>query len=235
MPSIRWFENHSLQQSDLSSLTCQYFSTCLLLLCKQSSLHHCSKNAAQDIALRPCVLSQLACMLQACYPAEVGSSSFMWTDRSKSTTQMELGLAQRQAEAISTLYARLNTHVPDMVATEAAGEAAAQSAITHVQDDEPEPTMACTGRSAARTHIVQTLLICVVGSPGSSDHSAATFGSLGICHVVKLRSQATADATESTLGMHRRVMDRQYEVKSTRLPQQLSSRGFNIGHRQAKQ
>lgn len=60
-------------------------------------------------------------MLQACYPVEVGSNSFMWADRSNSTTQMEFDLAQRQAEAVSKLYARLNTHVSDPATSDTAG------------------------------------------------------------------------------------------------------------------
>lgn len=76
-------------------------------------------------------------MLRACYPAQVGSGSFLWADRNISTTQVEFDLAQREAEAVSKLYARLNTHVSDEATSDTAG------------------------------------------SPGSSDHSVATFGSIG--------------------------------------------------------
>ena len=57
----------------------------------------------------------------------------MWADRSNSTTQVEFDLAQRQAEAVSKLYARLNTHISDSVTSDTAGVAVAQSAAVHVQ------------------------------------------------------------------------------------------------------
>ena len=72
-------------------------------------------------------------MLRACYPAEVGSGSYLWADRSISTSQVEFGLAQREAEVVSKLYARLNTHVSDAATSDTAGAAVSQSAALHVQ------------------------------------------------------------------------------------------------------
>ena len=130
-------------------------------------------------------------MLQACYPVEVGSSSFTWADRSNSTTQMELDLAQRQAEAVSKLYARLNIHAPDMTATESAGAAVAQSAALRVQRRLGETNYAVFD-SVCFSFIHRTSLVAsYAGSPGSSDHSAATFGNLGtsLVQTVKVQSQ----------------------------------------------
>lgn len=57
----------------------------------------------------------------------------MWADRSNSTTQMEFDLALRQAEAVSKLYARLNTHASDSATSHAAGAVGSQSAAMHIQ------------------------------------------------------------------------------------------------------
>lgn len=46
-------------------------------------------------------------MLQACYPAEISNSSFSCLDRRMLTTDVGLDPAQQQAQAIGSLYARL--------------------------------------------------------------------------------------------------------------------------------
>lgn len=114
-------------------MTSQYFVSQLLSLQAELVASLQQGNSAVSSLKRHCVSCQLPCMLQACYPAEVGSNPFMWADRSNSTTQVEFDLAQRQAEAISELYARLNTHVSDSATSDTAGAVVARSAALHVQ------------------------------------------------------------------------------------------------------
>ena len=114
-------------------MTSQYFVSHLHSLQAEFVASLQQGNSAASCPKHQSVSCQLPCMLQACYPAEAGGNSFMWADRSNSTTQVEFDLAQRQAEAVSKLYARLNTHVSDSATCDTAGAIVARSAALHVQ------------------------------------------------------------------------------------------------------
>ena len=61
-------------------------------------------------------------MLQACYPADSSASLLTCNDRRIPTSDLELDLAHRQAQAVSKLYARLNGNAFGVAPVEAAGE-----------------------------------------------------------------------------------------------------------------
>ncbi len=61
-------------------------------------------------------------MMQACYPAEIGSSPLTCNDRRIPTSELQFDLAHRQAQAASKLYARLNGNAFGAIIGDASGE-----------------------------------------------------------------------------------------------------------------
>ena len=176
-------------------------------------------------------------MLQACYPAEIGNNSFMWADRGKSTTQLEFDLAQRQAEAVSKLYARLNTHVSATATSDTTGAGIARSAALHEQRRLSKTNYTVLSSVGCRRGKLSNL----VGSCYRKSRVQRSF----CCQFRKPRyvtcreaavtnvfSAVTAESKQR-VTVHRGNMARHNQTEHFGISEQLSSRNCHTGYRQA--